>query len=64
MGFWTDCINPYRKINHGFWSHGQPCSFAKICDGCWYQAGHREPTITPGYNKKPKAFKQCGSDTL
>ena len=62
MGFYTDCINPYNLPNHGFWSHGQPCSFAKICDGCWYKAGHKEPiTFIQG---KPKAFKQCGSDTL
>jgi len=61
MGFYS---NPFGKPNHGFYSNGQEYSFSKLCPECWYIAGHREPTITPGYYKKPKAFKQCGSDTL
>jgi len=62
MGFWTDCINPLGKHNHGFWSHGQPCSFAKVCDGCWYRLGHKEPTYIPIPLKKDRnSFSIFGS---
>ncbi len=62
MGFWTDCINQFGKPNHGFWSDGQIYSFSKLCPLCWYILGHQKPiTFIQG---NPKAFKQCGSDTL
>ena len=62
MGFYTDCINPFGKPNHGFYSDGQIYSTAKLCPECWYIAGHRKPNTFIRGN--PKAFKQCGSDTL
>ena len=66
MGFYTDCINPFHKPNHGFWSNGQVYSFSKICPECWYRAlkMERNPQPITFIQEKPKAFKQCGSDTL
>jgi len=56
MGFWTDCINPYGKLNHGFWSNAQIYSTAKMCPECWYRAGHRTPTTIPGPLKKDRSI--------
>jgi len=64
MGFWTDCFNPFRLPNHGFWSDGQPCSFAKMCDGCWYIAGHKTPLTAPGPLKKTRIDATPEKDSL
>lgn len=56
MGFYTDCINPYGKPNHGFYSDGQIYSTAKLCPACWYRAGHRSPNATPGPLKHDRSI--------
>lgn len=63
-GHFVDCFNPYAKPTHAFYSHIPPTQsdLAKLCGECWYIAGHQKPnTFIQG---NPKAFKQCGSDTL
>jgi len=56
MGFYTDCINPFGKPNHGYWSNLQPYSFAKLCPECWYIAGHKQLTTVPGPLKKDRSI--------
>jgi len=67
MGFWTDCINPFNKPIHGFYSNNQIYSYQKMCPVCWNLALHLEKyksPITLNQNSKPTSFKQCGTDTL
>ena len=64
MGFYTDCINPFHKPNHGFWSNGQTYSFAKMCPECWYIAGHKPQITMPGPIKKTRLDAKPERDTL
>ena len=64
MGFWTDCINPFHKSNHGFWSDRQIYSTAKLCPLCWYLAGHKEPITVPAPLKKTRLDATPEKNTL
>jgi len=64
MGFYTDCINPFHKPNHGFWSNLQPYSFAKLCPMCWYISGHVKPVYFPKSLIKSRTDSKPERDSL
>jgi len=64
MGFWTDCINPFGKINHGFWSNRQIYSTAKLCPVCWRIAGHKKLMTVPGPLKKTRLDSKPEKNSL
>jgi len=64
MGFYTDCINPFGKPNHGFYSNGQVYSFAKLCPLCWFIAGRKHPITVPGPLKKTRIDATPEKDSL
>jgi len=66
IGSWVDCKNPFYRINHGYFRRIDFPSNQGFCPDCWNRMlrmeRHPQPITT--YRQKPKAFKQCGSDTL
>ena len=65
-GHFVDCINPFGKPIHAFYSHIPPTQsdLAKLCGMCWYIAGHQKQITMPGPLKKTRVDAKPERDTL
>ena len=67
-GHWENCLNPFRKIEHGFKAYPKFPFNQGVCGVCWYEMLRMENPHTPLYLPMPlvkgRPDSKPESDTL